>query len=108
MHVQGTDETTTKTRHHPTLGANLYWWRLTRRLSHRELAQRAAVAYRSIGAWEDSVQDPTYDQALRLAKALEIPVQYFWDHLHPPLSDPPPLDAGRKSNRRVKVQETCT
>ncbi len=54
------------------------------------------------------MQDPTYDQALRLAKALEIPVQYFWDHLHPPLSDPPPLDAGRKSNRRVKVQETCT
>ncbi len=108
MHVQSTQRPGRQERRHPTLGGNLYWWRLTRRLSHRELGARAGLAYRSVGAWETGERDPSYDEACRLAEALEIPVQYLWDHVPAPLSPPPPLELGRKPKRHAKVQVTRT
>lgn len=65
----------------PHQGPNLRHWRQARKLSLRALAAQAGVLYSSIGQYERGDAEMPYENALKLAKALGIPVAYIWDHI---------------------------
>ena len=92
---------------HPHLAKNLKWSRKTRRLGVRDLGAAASVAYSKITAWEKDKLEPSYDDLCRIAEALQVPVQYLWDHVGTPSDEPPELPRGRKSTP-VHAQETST
>jgi len=104
VHVNGTEQPSRGKRQHPTLAEKLFWWRLTRKLSHRELEQRTGIGHRSIGGWENGIGEPDYDAVSRIAEALEIPTSYLWDHDAAPLDTAPPLHRGRRPDRHAKAQ----
>lgn len=65
----------------PYTGPNLRRWRKARGLSLRALSELADVTYSSIGQYERGDAEMPYANALKLAKALGIPVAYLWDHI---------------------------
>lgn len=73
-----------KSARHPTFGANLTFWRETRGYSQGEFALKFKISRGLLNGWETGRRPmPPYHTALYLARCLELPVNYLWDHLPP-------------------------
>lgn len=75
-------------RIHPHFGANVRWYRKMRGLGVNELARKASVSPSLVSAYELGKTNPRYRSALLIAEALQIPVEYVWDHRPPPGAPP--------------------
>lgn len=69
---------------HPTIGPKIRWYRQARGCSVRELGRRSGVPFSLISRYERAAANPTYANALRLAKALGVGIDTLWDHTPAP------------------------
>ena len=72
---------------HPFLGPKLRYHREQRQLSLRDLSELSGVSYTLIGKVERLETNLSYQNTIKVAKALGIPINVLWDHY--PLSDDP-------------------
>jgi transcriptional regulator with XRE-family HTH domain len=53
--------------------------RTERRMTQQALADNVGVAQNQVARWEAGSGRPYYDQVLRIARALDVPVEYLCD-----------------------------
>jgi transcriptional regulator with XRE-family HTH domain len=58
-------------------GERLKFLRLQREWSQQKLADLSDVSQKAISQWENNERMPTWDAVLRLARALEVPLESF-------------------------------
>lgn len=85
---------------HPTFALNLKAWRRLRQLTAEELGDLSGYSKGNVSDWENEVRPPTYEAAVRLAKALRVPTPYLWDHLPPLPIEPAPEKRRPKRSAR--------
>lgn len=66
---------------HPFQGPNLRHYRELQGLSMRDLAERVGRSASTIGNWERGDTELQYEDAIKIAESLGIPVQMIWDHI---------------------------
>ena len=72
---------------HPFLGPKLRYHREQQKLSLRALGELSGVSYTLIGKVERLETNLSYQNTIKVAKALGIPINVLWDH-YPPPSEP--------------------
>lgn len=76
---------------HPYLGPKLKYHREARGLSLRQLSKLSGVSFTLIGKVERLETNLSYQNTLKIAKALGIPVHVLWDHYSLPTDSGAPI-----------------
>lgn len=69
---------------HPYFSSNLRFWMEIYGFSREDLARKAGMTPQNVGYYLRNTRMPDYSVVVRLAHALDLPIQYLWDHLPTP------------------------
>jgi transcriptional regulator with XRE-family HTH domain len=87
-----------------SFGEHLRGLREVAGLSRAELARRAGVPASTLRGWEGDRGFPALPAALRLAAALEVPVETFAEGVEDPAEEEPPPPKSPRPAQKGKAQ----
>lgn len=87
-----------------TTGQRIKAARKKRGFTQAELAEKLGIPYQSIGQWERNIRNPKLGTLLRIAEALDVPIDELTDGL-PVEATKTDLESLQRMQRHSRVQE---